>query len=813
MKKHIILILTLCFSCGLAQAQYPELPIDSIQFVNQARLNSLEFGVPGKDNTEPDYVYPTFNNSTYEDTVTIEGVVIFEPSSYGLSSSQSREAAWLATPNGGAWSGVQVMYDSSQVPVNQNVVLFKQNMKKGRTVKVTGVIRHFQQETQLTVINVPTQVISLGPTTIDPEVVDVDQLMFNNAGTQTPQFATGEQWEGVYVELKNVTVVNPGSPTNQPRYQWSVQDANGNRIPIRDVSGYFRNDGFDDDPNTPRSFDPPANGSFLPFIRGVITESGNGSFKSYYIAPLYPDDVATPVQPPAINGVYRSPAWATSSDAVDIRAEITDLGAVTAAELYYTVGYGSNNYQQVTMSNIGGDWYEATVPAQADGSIVQYYIKAVDDDGYAAYSPDSLGNNSGYKVLDEISDISAIQQTPYQNGASMFAYDTLTGMTLEGVVVSTSNSYDLGVVSIQSSSSAWGAISIRYSTGDGIIDWKRGDRVRINKAVVTERIPDGSNPFGRYDETGVTYLENIGADGWEFVSRCNALPASVMVPFDSLMSQTFDKEPYENMIVEVNDVWVVQKNADSIIGANFGEFAVHTDVNAQFGFRADDYSNDLFTNRVSDSLNQNGELDFLPVFKGMLVNTYGNWKFLPRNRTDMSKSANLIPPYQTLIGNDTLFVIRGTAINDPWAEACDDLQGDISADIVTDSSNVDIEIPGTYEMSYTVSDNEGNNAEELYRTVVVSPGTGIRKEEMFTLKLYPVPAHDHLNLAIQSKEAGSVSLRIMDLSGRVIMAKELQLDGTSQHFSIAVHGLISGTYLCQINSEFGTRTEKITVLH
>src|SRR5690606_12673149 len=105
---------------------------------------------------------PVMKNATYGDTVTVEGVVTYDPISYGLST--NREAAWIQRPGGDVWSGLQIMYDSGVVPVNQNVVLFKQNMKKGRTVRVTGVLRDFQGETQLTVINVPTQVVSLGPT-------------------------------------------------------------------------------------------------------------------------------------------------------------------------------------------------------------------------------------------------------------------------------------------------------------------------------------------------------------------------------------------------------------------------------------------------------------------------------------------------------------------------------------------------------------------------------------------------------------------------------------------------------------------------
>ncbi|TNE79373.1 MAG: DUF5011 domain-containing protein [Bacteroidetes bacterium] len=810
MKKYLVSLVLLLSAFG-AQAQYPLVPIDSIQYMSPARLANVQYNTPPNDATDPDYIAPTFKNPTYGDTVSVEGVVIFEPNTYALSSTQSREAAWIQRAGGDIWSGVQIMYDSSVVPVNQSVVQFKQNMRRGRTVRVTGVIRHFQGETQLTVINVPTQVISLTPTTINPTVAKVEDFMKDMGGTMTPQFVTGEPLEGVYVELQNVIVYNPGSPTGQLRYNWSVQDANGNRIPIRDISGYFRNENYDDDPNTPVNFAPPTNGSVLPFIRGIITESGNGGVKSYYIAPLYPSDVAAPVEPPAITNITRTPALATSSDQVTFRAEITDGGSVTSATLHYAVGYANNSFTTLAMNNVGGDWYEATVPAQADGSIVKYFISAVDNDTYTAYAPDSIGLSSAYKVIDDLTSARHIQETPFANGASMFTNDTLMNMNLRGVVVSTNNSYDLGVISIQSEAGPWGSISIRYTNGDGVNSWKRGDSVLITKGIVTERIPLGSNPFGRVGTVGITYLEEIGADGWQYLGHCVSQPEVVKLPFDSLMSQTFNKEPYENMLIELNDVWVVQKNADSIIGANYGEFAVHPDVTSPFGFRADDYSSDLFVNRVSDSFNFDGDIDFLPVFRGMLVNSYGNWKLLPRNRTDISLKGNLVPPYMTLNGADTLFILRGTNINDPGASACDDEQGDISSFVMVDSSTVDVSVPGEYTMTYDVEDSEGNAATQLSRVVKVSPGVGIA-EAPFAFSLYPVPAKEELNIRGLAGKAEEVNVSLLDMNGRVVYSGKWSLSEGTQTLSIALSGLQQGIYICQINSESVQMTEKFAIV-
>jgi len=807
MKK---LLLSVCLVLGFFQvkAQYPLLPIDSVQFINATRLAQISFNSPGQDNTLPDYIEPTFHNATYGDTVVVEGVVTYDPISYGLSI--NREAAWIQRTGNEAWSGLQIMYDSNAVPVNQNVVLFKQNMKKGRTVRVTGVIRHFQGETQLTVINVPIQVISLGPTNIAPKVLKIEDFSQLINGTQTPQFITGEQYEGVYVELQNVLCYNP-TPGSGPRYTWSVQDANGNRIPIRDVSAYFRNDNLDEDPNTPVNFTPPSNGSVIPFIRGIITESGNSGFKTYNLAPLLPSDVATPIEPPSIANLYRTPAQATSSDIVKIRAEITDKGTVTKATLHYAVGYANALFKAVLMTNIGGDWYEGSVPAQADGSFVKYYVSAIDNDNFTAFFPDSASLNSGYKVVDNFNSVKYIQETPFPNGASAFTYDTLPNLNIRGLVISGIQNYDLGVIAVQSDVGPWGTIFVRFTTGDGIVNWRRGDSVWIKKAVVTERIPQGSNPFGRLNNTGITFIEEIGADGWEYLSRCNGDATPFRLPFDSLMSSTFNKEPYENLLIRLEDVYVVQKNADSIIGSNYGEFGVHPDVNASIGFRADDYSNDLFVNRVSDSLNQNG-LDFLPVFQGILVSSFGNWKFLPRNRTDMSKAGNVIPPYLSLIGSDTLFILRGENMNDLGATVCDDEMGsNITVDI--DSSAVDIQSVGTYEVFYNAKDPAGNEADELNRYVVVTIGSNLNTPESIRWAIYPNPADNQLFMRLELSVGDAYTLRLFDLSGKQVYARNMNLEAGISNLSIPVSGLKEGMYICQISSSRRTLSEKVTIIH
>ncbi|QXP52978.1 DUF5011 domain-containing protein [Cellulophaga sp. HaHa_2_1] len=75
-------------------------------------------------------------------------------------------------------------------------------------------------------------------------------------------------------------------------------------------------------------------------------------------------------------------------------------------------------------------------------------------------------------------------------------------------------------------------------------------------------------------------------------------------------------------------------------------------------------------------------------------------------------------PVITLIGGDISLAV-GDAYTDAGANANDDVDGDITSEI--DIVNpVDPDIPGTYTVTYNVSDAAGNDATEVIRTVIVS---------------------------------------------------------------------------------------------
>ena len=82
--------------------------------------------------------------------------------------------------------------------------------------------------------------------------------------------------------------------------------------------------------------------------------------------------------------------------------------------------------------------------------------------------------------------------------------------------------------------------------------------------------------------------------------------------------------------------------------------------------------------------------------------------------TDVDENAPVI----SLLGSPVITIIQGDTYNDPGATAQDNEDGDITAHIIV-VNPVDTNTPGTYIISYNVSDSAGNVAQEVVRTVVV----------------------------------------------------------------------------------------------
>jgi hypothetical protein len=77
-------------------------------------------------------------------------------------------------------------------------------------------------------------------------------------------------------------------------------------------------------------------------------------------------------------------------------------------------------------------------------------------------------------------------------------------------------------------------------------------------------------------------------------------------------------------------------------------------------------------------------------------------------------------PLITLIGDSTINMTLGDPFTDPGATALDEVDGDLTANIVVGGDAVDTSVEGIYIITYDVTDAQGNEAIQVERTVNVS---------------------------------------------------------------------------------------------
>jgi len=615
MKKILFsFVLFFSISAVFSQTHGPVVPIDSIQFVDQSTLSS------GKSDPV---------NFKYGDTVTIEGIVTFNPIYYGQST--SRKATWIQDTIFKPFRAINVFIEPSlpgytgNLAQLNNEVKFYENFLPGYRVKCTGRIADYTENTQLNLIPIESEIIDI-PSKIDttevvkPLVLKIDKFMQNDgSGGQNIMRTTAEQYEGYYVKFENVTVVDVSASTG--RFYWSVQDSAGNKIQIRDNSGYFRNDHKEDASWVKKNvFTPPTIGTRLAYIKGIIVQSSSAGGNVFMISPCLPSDIKIASAAPFIESKSRYPVVPNSTQNVKIVAKITDNdGEITNAYIYYSVGYGNKTFTKVNMSRVGvTDNYEGIIPTAPNGQYVNYWIRAIDDSGLISNSPDTLATGSLYKVFDGgITKISELQETPFANGNSVFNRDTLTGINIGGIVTATLAQFPF--VAIQQGNKPWSAILLKASAGDGLSNLKTGDSVKITSARLIE-------------DFNITFLTDLSGSV-QLVSRNNPLPEPIKLVYPdsvNLKKQNYT-ELYESMLLEFNNIYVVNNNPDAP-GGNFGEWSFSNDSNSVTGLRVDDLSSFIESNFNTDSLKLK---QFHQYMKGLLYYSFGNWKLLPRDKNDI----------------------------------------------------------------------------------------------------------------------------------------------------------------------------------
>jgi hypothetical protein len=801
MKKLLLSMAVLGASVTLrAQNPYPLLPIDSVQFVNAVKLSNASA------NTLPDYIDPAFKNPTYGDTVRFEGIVISNPKVYGLSS--NRKAAYIQRKGGGPWSGVLVMCEPSGITPTItlanliNETKFYDNFVVGYKVRVTGVIRDFQGETQVNLIrnnanwdNFVEQV-SLTPDTIVTTQIQASELMTGNPNTGwVQQKATAEQYEGTMVSISNVSVYSITTSGN--RSFWSVIDDYGNVLDVRDMSAYFRRDDNEDTiPKIPNTFQPPPIGTRLEYIRGVVTEYAANGVQRYGITPMNPSDFKVCTScPPIIKYVNRNPVIARSADSTNITVEITVGDTTLRTQVLYFRKPGATALDSVVMTAVPSfpNYYVGKVPPTGAEGVLTYWVRAEDRKSRQTFFPDPL--TLGRSVYVTANGVNSIQQLQYSNasgGASIWDGDSLLNINVRGVV--TGKNFG-NMLTVQNGTGPNSAIFIQKGTNGTVDNWQVGDSVVITRATVGETF-------------STTNLYNILGS---VVSSGNALPAAdETLSLDSFaLNNVHYARKYEGVLMRFDSVTVFSTNPDGP-ASDFGEFSISKKgTTPTVGLRVDDLSLSF------KGLNKKVKAGMIMGFiQGPMYFANGNFKLIPRDTTndiDLSQMDDMAPVITVLGDNPDTVNVGSGAYADAGATALDNIDGDVTANIET-SGTVNTNAVGTYVITYKVSDAWGN-MDSAQRIVVVKDtiSVGVNENEMnfARLNLYPNPASDMITVSAEFIKTQPVTVTVADVLGRELVKRTYK--GTAFTDSINTSALNNGVYFCVISNATGSKTLKFMV--
>jgi hypothetical protein len=600
--KFKLLLAVLLISFSQMFAQYPEVTIKDLNFVSDSALIAA-----GALNTEP--LPPLVG-----DTVTVVGVVMCPP--YEGANPDSIETLHAGAPSiflqdtsMTEWSGVLTRFTGAVVPPAYGV------LDSGFIVRATGVVVEYFTTTEFDLIDFQAENIIGTMKRPDPVLLTLDSLF--EPVSNNPNYLA-EKWEGVYVQLNNLTVIGSAIGNNS----FYVQDDNGLQMVVYTKADLWR-----------RKPGIPLPGTKIDMVRGYIeTRAGDDWF---LINPVFEEDIKFgDILPPNIHSVFRDKATVSPSDEVVVSALISDQdGTVDSAKLYYNVNGG--DFTEMEMNLVSDTTYNATIQAQTEGSFVTYYVKAVDDGNAVSLNPNNPdAGRYSYFVLNRPLEINDIQFSPFGNGIS--GYDSYE-VTVRGVVTADTTDIegDGGLtgaqVIIQYGTGPWSAIQI---FGTEVLTLRKGDDVTVT-GIVDE-------------EFGVTRIEGIDSAPQVVLHGTAAIPEPTPLSTDSIGTSSngsLPAESYESVLVKYSNLTVIDENADGDPGPdqgtggnrNYGEMLVADASNVQTRVELQDGTHDynnywLASQEGSPFRIETGNT--ISELTGIMFYSFSNYKLIPRMNSD-----------------------------------------------------------------------------------------------------------------------------------------------------------------------------------
>jgi len=588
-KFYILFAILFISSMNLIAQTYPEVSIRDIQYQHPDSLITIG------DRPSP------LNG----DTVTITGIVMNPTFTNGTATLVSgAPAVHLMDTSDTEYGGILVRFP------NPSSAAFNA-LDSGTVAKFTGIVSEFNVTTQFNLIEFDGSTIFDFRPKRTPVLLTLDSL--NILGSPEGNLLA-EKWEGVYVEVRDVTVGSNSIGSGA----FSVFDLNSTEVNVGNESAIIRN------------ATPPQPGTRLEYVRGYIQNriSFGGLTNMMIIMPVDSTDIKVAQFPPLITNIVRDPILVAPGQDVTVTAKIKDVdGTVANAKLYWRKNSGVNF--EVAMTNLTDTTFQAIIPSQPDSCVVDYFLTATDNQGNTSTTPsDTARNRYFYLVLDRPLTIQDVQYSPFGSGFS--AYNNYE-VTVSGIVTSDTSDIPLGPqVIIQNGTGPWSGIRIN---GTETLNFVKGDNVTVTGTVV--------------ENFSVTNINGINSSAnFTLNSPGNPLPTPEAISTSDInfkTSGTISAEQWESVLIKYSNVSVTDENADGGAGpnvtgnSNFGEILVadssliNTRVELQDG-------NHQYHNFWEASLEfvptRVMVADVMDELIGIMYYSFGNYKLIPRTDAD-----------------------------------------------------------------------------------------------------------------------------------------------------------------------------------
>jgi hypothetical protein len=473
------------------------------------------------------------------------------------------------------------------------------------------------------------------------------------------QFSTGEQYESMFVEFVDLVVP---SYSNAPNGTINMLQGS-NQISTYDASDYY----------TLRRANPAGHPYSLPpiqasidTIRGVVwTVSGGDNPKGYLIAPIFPGDLVVGANNPVINTARRTPMAPKPADVVHVTVHayaVSGGAAIDSVKLFYRFSSTPFVSLKMTPPTTDSTW-SGDIPAAPDSTFVRYFMRAYDHAGKitplvsfsSSSSTDTAQGFFCYESMNRALTIRDIQYTPFLNGYSPYAADTVTAgalVTVSGVITAdTSDIYldgnpasTVGGVTpwyMQFGNAKWSGIWI---VGDSTMyGLHRGDSV-----TVTGRVEE----WASFSQRVTTRISGIHSPVVLAPGRPVPAPVSLrtIVFGSSVASGNAGAEPYEGMLVKFSNVKVTSINP---YFSDITWYEINDSTTSGFVWVHRDGRNS-YTNLAADTIGHPTLRllklnDKISTLTGIIHFSVNRYKLVPRTDTDFGTITGISPvPGETM---------------------------------------------------------------------------------------------------------------------------------------------------------------------